>query len=366
MDPGRVPPLLEFTAEYSRRILLTAAAAVVVGYVLVRLSAVVLPVIIALLVTALLSPAVGLLRRARVPDGLAAAGVLVLALAGVVATFAWVGPAAAAQFDELQAGVRRGVARLSVLLAESPLELSPLEVQDRLADAAEQVRRNLGGLAGRVLTGAAFVLNLVAAAILTLFVAFFFLKDGPRIARWLTGLVRPEWQDEALELGQRAFAVLVVYARGVLFVAVVDAVFIGLALLLIGVPLVLPLAVVTFFGAFFPLVGAIVAGTLAVLVALVTNGVGSAVLVLVAVLAVQQLEGNVLYPLIVGSSLRLHPLAILLALTAGSVVAGIVGALLAVPVAAVARVAGSYVRERAEASGASLQADPEPERAGET
>jgi predicted PurR-regulated permease PerM len=358
MEPNRFPPLLEFAAAYSRRVLLVVAGALVVGYVVVQLSTVVLPVLIALLLTALLWPLVDALRRRGVPNALAAGGVLVVFLLAIVTVFAWVGPSAVSQFDDLRVGIQRGIGRLTTLLSESPLDVSAADVRERIDRGVEEIRQNLGGLAGRVASGAAWVLNLVAGAVLALFLLFFFLKDGRRMSDWLVHLVRPHWQDDARELGRRSFGVLGAYARGVVLVAVVDAVFIGLALLLIGVPLVLPLAVLTFFGAFFPIVGAVTAGALAVLVALVSNGLSAAVLVVVAVLVVQQVESNVLYPFLVGSSLGLHPVAMLLVLTAGSVLAGIVGALFAVPVAAVVGTAASFIRERARESGTSVEAEP--------
>ena len=359
MPSAPLPPMLDFAAAYSKRLLLVGAAALAVGYVVTRLSPAVLPVLVALLLAALAEPLVARLQAWRVPDALAAGGVILLGVALVGGAFAVIGPSAASQIPELQLGIQRGLRQLSTLVEASPLGLSQADIQDRINDTIEQVRQNLGGLVGRVLTGAGLVLNFLTGTILTLFVLFFFLKDGRRLADWGTGLVRPDWQPDARELASRCFAVLGVYARGVIVVAVIDATFIGLALLVMGVPLVLPLAVLTFFGAFFPIVGALVAGFVAVLVALVAKGVGAAVIVLVAVIVVQQVEGNVLYPMLVGTALKLHPVAIILALTAGGVLAGIVGALFAVPVAAVVNTAGSYLGTRARQAGATVEEEGE-------
>lgn len=342
-----MPPVLDFAASYSWRLLLVAAALVVAGYVLVRLSTVVFPVLIALLITALLHPLVAWLKRRRVPGALAAALVLVGGVVAVLSLFALIGPAAGSQFDDLGAGVRSGLVQGAELLTSGPFGVSEDELQRRIREGEQQIRDNLYGLAGRVVSGALIAVNLLAGTVLVLFLVFFFLKDGEQMGEWAARLARPHWQDDARELGRRSFRVLSTYARGVVVVALVDAVLIGLALLLIGVPLVLPLAVVTFFAGFFPLIGAFVAGALSVLVALVTGGVSDAALVLLAVLAVQQIEGNVLYPLLVGSSLKLHPVATLLSVSAGTVLAGVVGALFAVPVTAVAVACGSYLRERA-------------------
>ena len=346
VDERPVPPLLDFAAAYSRRLLLVAAAAVVVGYVVVQLSGVVLPVLVAGLVTALLYPPAAWLRRHRVPRILATIAVMAAALALVIGLLSFVGPAAAGQFDELAAGARSGLAQVTALLTEGPLGITEAEIQQRVQAAIDQVRQNLGGLAGRVVSGALIAVNAVAGLLLVLFLVFFMVKDGDRIAEWFLHLPRAEWRADARELGRQACEVIVVYMRGVVTVAVIDAVLIGAGLLAIGVPLVLPLAIATFLGAFFPLIGAVATGALAVLVALVTNGFVDAALVLGLVVVVQQVEGNILYPLLVGRSLNLHPLAILLALSAGTVLAGIVGALFAVPVAAVISTSGSYLHER--------------------
>lgn len=337
--------MLDFAADYSRRILLVAGAVVVLGYVLVQLSSVVLPVLVAVLVTALLFPPVAWLRRRGWPSWLATLAVMGLTLLLVAGLVTLVGPAAVSQFDDLAAGGQRGLQQATILLTEG-LGVSQAEIDQRLQAAIGQIRQNLGGIAGRVLSGALVAVNLLAGLVLTLFLVFFFLKDGDRIARWLVGLTRREWRDDARELGRLGFEVLVAYVRGIVVVGLIDAVLISAALLLIGVPLVLPLAIVTFLGAFFPLVGAVVTGGLAVLVALVSGGLGPAALTLVAVLVVQQVEGNVLYPLLVGRSLHVHPVAILLALSAGTVLAGVVGALFAVPIAALGAVFGSYLHQR--------------------
>ena len=346
VDERPVPPLLEFAAAYSRRLLVVAAAAVVIGYVVVQLSGVVLPVLVAGLVTALLYPPAAWLRRRGWPRIIAAVAVMAAALALVVGLLSLVGPAAASQFDELAAGARSGLAQVTALLTEGPLGITEAEIQQRVQAAIDQVRQNLGGLAGRVVSGALIAVNLFAGLLLVLFLVFFMVKDGDRIAEWILHLPRAEWRADARELGRRASEVIVVYMRGVVTVAVIDAALIGAGLLAIGVPLALPLAIVTFLGAFFPLVGAIASGALAVLVALVTNGFVDAALVLGLVVVVQQVEGNVLYPLLVGRSLNLHPLAILLALSAGTVLAGVVGALFAVPIAAVISTTGSFLHER--------------------
>jgi predicted PurR-regulated permease PerM len=253
---------------------------------------------------------------------------------------------------------------VTAFLVEGPLGISQAEIDRGVSRAGEQLRNSLGGIATQVLTGASYAANGLAEAILTLIIVFFFVNDGDRIWTSLVGLLRPSLHDDARALGRRAFTILKVYVRGIVVVAVADSVLIGLALWAIGVPLVLPLVVLTFLGAFFPLIGAVVAGAMAVLVALVSNGLVPALLVLLAVVIVQQVEGNLLYPLVVGTSLELHPLLILLALAAGTALAGVVGALLAVPVAAVASGTAFYLRERRQGlpeSARSVPGSPTPE-----
>lgn len=339
------PQTLKWAATMSLRFLLIVAALTVVVYGLVRLSAVVLPVLIALLLASLLAPPAEWLKRKRVPGVLATTIVLVGSLALVLGLLASIVPAVAAQSDELAGQARAGFQQ-ATLLVQGPLGINQAQIDGTINMAIERLRGSIGGVASGVLTGAAIFANALAQTILTLIVAFFFVNDGRRIWGGLVGLLRPTVRDDADALGKRSFTILKAYSRGIIVVAVVDAALIGLALLLIGVPLTLPIVVLTFLGAFFPLIGAVVTGAVAVLVTLFSNGLTDAILVLVAVLIVQQVEGNLLYPYVVGGSLELHPLLILLALAGGTAVAGVVGALIAVPVAAVASGALSYLSGR--------------------
>lgn len=184
--------------------------------------------------------------------------------------------------------------------------------------------------------------EIVGGMVLALFLLFFFLYDGQRITTWALRLFPRSIKDDVREAGLRAGAALAAYMRATILVASIDGFFIGLTLVLLGVPLAVPLAVLTFLGAFVPLIGATVTGAVAVLVALVSNGVPTALLVLAAVLAVQQLEGNVLAPLILGKALSLHPVAIALVVAVGALLAGIAGAVVAVPLTAVTHAVVTY------------------------
>jgi putative heme transporter len=206
-----------------------------------------------------------------------------------------------------------------------------------------------GAVANEVLTGAMLLTQWAAGIVLIVVLTFFFVKDGESIWDWIVELFYEERQDTIREAGSRAWASLSAYVQGVFLVATIDAVLIGAGLLILGVPVAMPLIVLTFLAAFFPIVGAFTAGAAAVLVALVANGLPTAVALLAIIVAVQQLEGNVFYPIVVGRKLALHPVGILLALTAGGVLAGVAGAFLAMPVVAVAGAILHFMRERREA-----------------
>jgi predicted PurR-regulated permease PerM len=188
--------------------------------------------------------------------------------------------------------------------------------------------------------------EVITGLIVAVLLCFFLLKDGAEMWAWVLRLVRKGSRDDTDEVGKRVYTALAGYVRGIAMVGFVDAVLIAIALLIIGVPLVVPLAVVTFFAAFVPLIGAFVAGLLAVLVALVSGGLLDALLVLGAIILIQQVEGHLLYPLLMSRAVHLHPAVIVVALAAGGILAGIIGVFLAVPVAGVISVVLDYAQDR--------------------
>ncbi len=346
MHDERVPGALRTTAGYSLNLLLVAAALVVVALIVVELRLVFVPIALALLLTTLLAPPARWLRRKGWPSALAAASVLLGALLVLGGVFTAIVPVVADQLGALGLGVTQGVERVTSLLAHGPLGVTQAEIDAVVNRVVSQAQENAAVLSTGLLSGALIVGEVLAGTLLTLVLIFFFVKDGERIWGWFVTRFGEQSQHDVHALGTRAFSVLGGYFRGIGIVALADSLLIGLALWLIGVPLVLPLAVLVFLGAFFPIVGALVTGALGVLVALVAKGAFAALLVLGAILLVQQLEGNVLYPLVVGRSLDLHPVAILLGLTAGAIVAGITGALFSVPLLAVLNAWWAYLRER--------------------
>ncbi len=332
-------------SEASLRFLLIVAAGVVVVYGLVQLRLVVLPVVGAIMVSTVLVPLAARLVRLGLPPAIATLAAMFAGAAAVAGLIALIVPSVAGELDDLGESVESGIDQIVSWLADGPLGVSEAELNRGIDQAIERLGESSGSLAAGVLSGAQLVAELIAGLLLMAVLIFFFVKDGPRIWAWVVSLLPARRRDDANEIGARAWTALGGYVRGVSIVATVDAVLIGLALLIIGVPLVLPLMVLTFLGAFFPLVGAVLAGFVAALVALVSNGVAAAVAVIVVITLIQQLEGDLLYPVVVGRSVELHPVAILLALTAGAVLAGVIGALLAVPAAAVAWVAIDYLRD---------------------
>jgi putative heme transporter len=312
-------------------ILLVAA---VIGYVLSLMPLVVIPLVLALFPATLLTPVAGWLRRIGAPAALAAIVSILLGLLLIGAVIGAMVPLVMAQAPELAESAGEGLRELESFLEDGPLGLD-IGGFDEIVELAQEQLGEAGDLAPQAFTAAAAAFETIAGILLLFVVLFFYLKDGPRIGQGLASLVPQQHRSQARRLGGRSWDTLGSYFRGQLLVALADAVGIGIGLVLLGVPLALPLAVLVFFGGLFPIVGAVVTGSLAVLVALADQGLVVGLIVLGLVLAVQQLEGNVLEPLILGRAIHLHPLVILVSITAGAVVFGILGAFLAVPVAAV-------------------------------
>ncbi|MDO9379985.1 MAG: AI-2E family transporter [Nocardioidaceae bacterium] len=335
-----------WSARWAGRLIVVAVGLVVLGLVVERVWSILLPVVLGLVVATLLEPPARLLhRRLRVPHG-AASGLVVVAailVVGLVITFlastivdqvAEVVTSAADGLDEL-ARIVRGT---GVDVSQSQLDTAIAAVQDRLQSSASSI-------ASGVLVGVGAVTNTLVNLVLTLVLAFFFVKDGHRFVPWLAASAGPSAGPHVAEVLHRSWSALGHFVRTQALVGLIDAVLIGAGLAIVGVPLVLPLAVLTFVAAFAPIVGAITVGALAVLVALVSNGWVAALVVAGIVLLVQQLEGNVLLPFLQGRSLGLHAVVVLLAVVLGSTLFGVAGAFLSVPFVAVAAVLVRYLNE---------------------
>lgn len=327
---------------------------VVAGLVMGRLTLVVVPLVIALFPAALLEPAARFLRGLRLPPALASLLTILGSLLVVAGVVTGLVPLVADEAPALAESLREGV---DDLLRQLPFDVGGLEqVLDR---ARAELAERGGGIGGGAVQAATAVFEVLAGLLFGFVALFFYLKDGARIASGVRDLLPAALQPHATEMGRRVWTTLGAYFRGQLLIALVDAVLIGLGLVVLGIPLALPLAVLILFGGLFPIVGAVATGALAVFVALAHAGVGTALITLGIVVGVQQLEGNVLEPLVLGRVVALHPLLVVTVITAGAVTLGVLGAFLAVPVAAsIARVV-DYLRGRDDDSGEETD-DEEP------
>lgn len=329
-----VSPLVRATAAWSWRLLVILAAAAVTFEILRRFGVVFVPVALALLVTSLLLPAVDFLDRYGAARGGAVAFVLVLGLAVFSGVLAFV----VNQFIEGAPGlvdeVERSVNSTRDWLVNGPLHLRADQITSASGTAMDALRTHQTQLTSGALSTAGTLVEILTGALLCLFTIIFFLLGGRSIWRFVTQLVPRDHRSRVYEAGAAGFHSLAGYARATSLVALVDAVAIGSGLAIMGIPLALPLASLIFLGAFIPIVGALITGFLAVIVALLAKGFIFALITLGLIVAVMQLEAHVLQPLVMGRAVSIHPLAVVLGLTAGGVLAGIVGALLAVPVIA--------------------------------
>ena len=321
------------TATRSAQFIMVLVALSVAVYGLIQLKLIVIPLMVALILAAALSPVVAFLRGKGLPGALATwitflAAILVLG--GIVTGIVF---AVRSEWDELVAAAAEGFGELQKFVVSGPLPIDQ-EMIDRATEAVTGFATSSRFGAG-ALVGISTAAEVLAGALLGAVVLFYFLKDGGRIWDFF---IRPfpwEVQHRLRRSGARTLVVLGQYVRGTAIIALIEGVVVGAALFILRVPLALPLAVIVFLGAFIPMVGATVAGILAALVALVANGPVAALVVVAIVIGINQLDGHVLQPIVMGRSLHLHGLVILLALAAGVILAGIIGAVLAVPLAAV-------------------------------
>ncbi|MFF7178289.1 AI-2E family transporter [Streptomyces sp. NPDC008121] len=346
LNSGKVAGALRTTARVSAESLLVLVMAGVALWLLGRMWSVVWPLIVALFLTTLTWPLARVLRRRGWPPALAASVVTVLFLLVAAGIVALIAVPVASQSGELTDGVVEGIQRLREWAAGPPLNIGDDQITGAFDSAIARIQDSVGSMVSAVVTGVGTVINGLVTAVLALFLMFFFLKDGPRFLPWLTRQLPGRLSTDVPIVAERGWETLGAFVRSQALVGLLDAVFIGLGLWILGVPLVLPLAVLTFVSAFVPIVGALFAGFVAVLIALVSNGPTDALIVLAIIVVVQQLEGNVFQPMIQSRGLGLHAAVVLLAVTLGGSLAGIVGSLLAVPAAALIAVVWNYLRDQ--------------------
>ncbi|PJM92090.1 AI-2E family transporter [Streptomyces sp. CB01373] len=344
-DPAQAVPWgVRVAAEAGWRVLVLAGTVWVLMRAISAIQLVVLAFVTALLITALLQPAVAWLRRHGLPRGPATAltailGFVIMGLIGWFVTWQVM-----ENIDTLSNQIQDGIDQLRKWLLDSPFHVTDKQINQIAKNLRDAVGANTDQITSAGLQGVTVIVEALTGILLTVFSTLFLLYDGRRIWEWTLKLVPAAARPGVAGAGPQAWRTLTAYVRGTVIVALIDAIFIGLGIYFLNVPMAVPLAVFIFLFAFIPLVGAVMSGALAVVVALVTQGVFTAVMVLVVVLLVQQLEGHVLQPFILGRAVRVHPLAVVLSVAAGGLIAGIGGAVVAVPLVAVTNTVVGYLR----------------------
>ena len=335
-SPARVPYGMDLAAAWSWRLLVLVAA----GFVLVRgigmFAVIVLPVAIALLLSALLVPVVELLSRLRLPRGLAALAVVVGSVGVIALLLTFAGQQIAQGANDLSKQVVTGLEQIKEWLKTGPLQASEGQIDRYLDSAQDAVTSSNAEIVTRLTEVGTAVTNIVAGLFIVLFGSYFFLADGSRIWSWVVRLFPRAARTRVDSSGRIAWTSLTAFVRATVLVALVDAVGIMIGALFLDVPFVIAIGVLVFLTSFIPLIGATLSGTVAVLVALVDQGPVVAVVMLGVVVLVQQLEAHVLQPFLLGRLVSVHPLGVILALGAGVILGGIAGALVAVPFVAAA------------------------------
>jgi predicted PurR-regulated permease PerM len=333
---AEVPYGVDLAAAWSWRVLVIAAAAALIGYLISFFAVMVIPVVVALLISALVVPVVDRLERAGVRRSVAAILVVLLTITSVGALLTFAGQQVANGASDLADQTVAGLQEIKDWLRDGPLHASDSQINDyikRLQDAITK-QSGEGGVISSVTEVGTAVGHILAGFFIVLFSTYFFLSDGNRIWAWVVRLSPRAARERVDSSGRVAWISLTQFVRATVIVAATDAILIGIGAAVLSVPFSLAIGVLVFLGAFVPIVGATVAGTVAVLVALVDQGPVRALIMLAVVIGVQQLEGHVLQPFLMGRWVSVHPLGVILAIAAGVLTAGVAGALVAVPLAA--------------------------------
>jgi predicted PurR-regulated permease PerM len=354
--PSYIPAGVDVAAAWSWRLLLIAGSGGLLIWLLSYFSEITVPVAIAILLTALSTGAVNWLSAHKVPR-IVATFIMVLAILIVLfGLLTLVGQQLATQIDDLKASVVEGISQVQNWARTGPLGLSDAQVQVWIDEAKATISSSDTSLLTRVTEVGVQISHIVAGFFIALFATFFFIYEGDRIWSWIVVLFPTSTRGRINSSGHTAWRSLTAFVRATVVVALTDAVGVMIAAWILGVPLAFAIGVLVFLGAFIPIIGALIAGSVAVLVALVAQGPWVALFMMIGVIIVQQFESHVLQPFLMGRFVALHPLAIIVAIAAGVVVAGIVGALIAVPLAACLN---GIVRHLA-AEAREFQSDPEP------
>lgn len=355
-----VPVWLDTLAQFSWRLLVILVGVAGVVMVFTRLYLVSLPIILALILATIAVPPARRLQRRGAPRLLAALTVVVGGTVVILGGLVLLIPAFTRQVADLGPTIGEAFQRVLDWLDDGPLALDRGEIEALVTDALDNIGQFSGTIATQVGNIAIAVGEVLTAVSLAVVLLFFFVKDGEQIVGWFIARTPERLRDDVRAAGARGWGALAGYVRGTAAIALIDSVGIGLGLLIVGVPLVLPLTLLVFVGGFVPVIGAFISGLLATLVALATGGPATALIVLTIVIVVQQVESSVLQPMIMRRAVSLHPVVILTVLTAGAVITGIVGAFLAVPIAATLAAVGNELRLRGELRRRGMQPGPSP------
>ncbi|CQD04072.1 transmembrane protein [Mycobacterium lentiflavum] len=333
-DDDSVEPLVRNTAAWAWRLLAIFAAALAFFWVVAKLEIIVVPVLLALMISALLVPVVDWLDRQGLPRGGAVALVLLGGFAVLGGILAFVVTQFIVGLPDLTEQVTRSIDTTRRWLIEGPVHLRSEQITNAGNAAIQALHNNQSKLTSGALNTAATLTELLTAAVLVLFTLIFFLYGGRNIFAYTVKIFPIGVRDRVMEAGRAGYGSLIAYVRATFLVAFTDAAGVGAGLAIMGVPLALPLASLVFLGAFIPLIGALISGLVAVVVALLTKGIVYALITLGLLVVINQIESHLLQPLVMGRAVSIHPLGVVLAISTGGVLAGIVGALLAVPTVA--------------------------------
>ncbi|MGB3301748.1 AI-2E family transporter [Gordonia sp. (in: high G+C Gram-positive bacteria)] len=340
----QVNPGLRVAAAWTWRLLIVGAGLFVLGQIFLRFKELFVPVAIAILLSALLVPMVGWLERRRIPRSIGVLLAVVLTLAVIAAGLSFVVQQLITGVPRMSDDIANSVSKVRNWLETGPFKIDSETVRSSSNDIIGWLRAHEATIATGAIDTAAVVTMLATATLLTIFLLIFFLYDGRQIWQYVTKLIPSAHREHVRAAGDAGFRTLQSYVRATVLVALIDAIGIGIGLAILQVPMVLPLMALIFLGAFIPIVGSVAAGSLAVLVALATQGWVTALLVVVVLVVIMQVESHVLQPFLLGRSVKLHPVAVIIVIAAGIMFAGIVGGLLAVPILAFVNTAIGHPR----------------------
>ena len=346
VDRPTVPRGVQVAAAWSWRFVAVVAALTVAVLLIIQLSFIVVPLLVAVLLAVLAAPIANWLKRHWIPAWLSTLLTLVVFLSAITGLVGLVVEQILRDWTSLQDKSVLAYENFIIWLVDSPLHITEMQLNQWWTDLADQLNLNSAWILSGALSISSSLGSVLVGAGLALFALVFFVHDGERIVRWLINLLPQDARAPVAGATQRGWVTLTNFVGVQIFVAMVDAIGIGLGAFFLGLPLVFPIAVAVFLGGFVPIIGAFIAGGLAAFIALVYEGPVAALIMVVIVLAVQQLEGQILQPLVMGAAVKIHPLAVVLAVSAGGFLAGIPGVLFAVPVVAYLNVFISYLANK--------------------